>query len=169
MDVFGAVKTMLAVREYEERPVPDEVVTRILEAARLTGSSRNRQQWDFVVVRDRGTLERLGKLATTGPYIANAPLAIVVVVPDAPVGYIDGTRATQTMMLVAWEAGIGSNWVSIDNTPEVKELLNVPQERMVLTVIPFGYPVKKIGAGIKNRKSLGEIAHAERFGKPYQG
>jgi nitroreductase len=169
MQVFDAIKTMLAVRDYQPKPIPDEIVTRILEAARLTGSSRNRQQWDFVVVRNPTTLQRLGALATYGGYIANAPLAIAVVVPDNSVGMIDGTRAIQDMMLTAWDAGIGSNWVGNLNTPEIKQLLNIPAEQMVLTVVPFGYPTQAVGAGIKDRKALAEVAHSEQFGQPFGG
>ncbi|HEX6387541.1 MAG TPA: nitroreductase family protein [Anaerolineae bacterium] len=168
MDVFEAVKTMLAVRSYRDESIPDEMVTRILEAGRLSASSQNKQHWDFIAVREPATLRRLGELARTGGYIAGASLAIAVVVPDRPVGYIDGARATQDMMLVAWEAGIGSNWVGNVNTDAIKELLNIPADRMVLTVIPFGYPVEELGEGIKDRKPLSEVAHAERFGQPYR-
>ncbi len=167
MQVFDAIRTMLAVRAYQERPIPDDVVTRIVEAARLTGSSRNRQAWDFVVVRNRDTLRQLGTLATTGKYIADAPLAVAVVVPDNTGGAIDGARATQDMMLAAWEEGIGSNWVGNTNSAEIKELLGVPAEKMVLTVIPFGYPVEQVGQGRKDRKGLAEVAHAERYGQPF--
>jgi nitroreductase len=166
--VFATVKSMLAVREYKPEAIPADVITRILEAARLTGSSRNRQQWDFVVVQQKDALQKLGELASTGSYLRDAPLAIAVVTPEAPVGYIDGARAAQDMMLVAWEEGVGSNWVGNMNRPEVKELLGVPQEKMVLTVLAFGYPAKKIGAGKKTRKALSEIAHAERFGNAYR-
>jgi nitroreductase len=169
MTAFDAIKTLVAVRDYQPQAIPDETVTQILEAARLTGSSRNRQTWDFVVVRNAETLKRLGELASTGPYIANAPLAIAVVVPEGPAGNIDGARAVQDMMLAAWEAGVGSNWVGNVNTEPIKTLLKVPAERMVLTVIPFGYPTKKLGAGVKDRKPLSTIAHAEQFGQPYQG
>ncbi|MEZ4864881.1 MAG: nitroreductase family protein [Caldilineaceae bacterium] len=167
MDVFEAVKTMLAVRSFRGDTIPAETVKRIVEAARLTGSSRNTQQWNFVVVQDAHTLKALGKQASTGPYIANAPLAIAVVVPDSPVGYIDGTRAVQDMMLVAWDAGIGSNWVGNVNTAEIKQLLNVPQDRMILTVVPFGYPDQEIGQGKKDRKALGEVAHRNKMGQPF--
>jgi nitroreductase len=170
MDVFEAVETMLAVRSYRDEPIPDETVTQILEAGRLTASSKNQQHWDFIMVREPQTLKRLGQLARTGGYIAEAPLVIAVVTPDKPVGYVDGARAAQDMMLVAWEAGIGSNWVGNVNTDAIKELLNVPQDRLLLTVIPFGYPAEEIGQGIiKDREPLSEVAHAERFGRPYQG
>jgi nitroreductase len=168
MDVFEAVKTMLAVRRYKNEPIPGEITGRIVEAGRLTGSAMNRQDWDFVLIQDGQTLQRLGELASTGGYIAQAPLAIAVAVPDSTLGRIDGARAVQDMMLVAWQAGVGSNWVGNVNTPEIKKLLNVPQDRMILTVIPFGYPAEEIGRGVKDRKPLSAVAHANQYGSPYR-
>lgn len=167
MSVFEAVKTMLAIRSYDDRPISDDVAERILEAARLTASSQNRQHWDFILVRDRERLQRLGELAAHGPYIAGAAMAIAVVVPDRAVGYVDGARAVQDMMLVAWDEGIGSNWVGNTNIEELKEFLNVPQERLLLTIVPFGYPDRPVGRGVKDRKPLSELVHAEEYGQPY--
>ena len=169
MEVFDAVRTMLAIRSYTDRPVAEDSVRRILEAGRLTASSRNTQEWDFVVVQERETLQRLAQLARTGGYIGGASLAIAVVVPDRTIGYADGARAIQDMMLVAWEEGIGSNWVGNANRDEIKALLGVPQDQYVLALVPFGYPDRKVGAGRKNRKPLSEIAHAEKFGQAYEG
>lgn len=169
MQVFDAIQTMLAVRDYADKPIPADVVTRILEAARYTGSSRNTQQWNFVVVRKRETLSELGRLANTGGFIAEAALAVAVVVPDAPVGFIDGARATQDMMLAAWGEGVGSNWVGNTNTVPIRGMLNVPEDRMLLNITAFGYPAQPVGAGRKDRKPLQEIAHAETFGTPYVG
>src|SRR5687768_10846758 len=78
MDVEEAIRTLVAVRAYEERPVSEGIVRRILEAGRLSASASNRQPWHFVVVENRGTLRQLGEVAETGPYIAEAALAIVV-------------------------------------------------------------------------------------------
>src|SRR2546427_10382602 len=78
MDVFEAVRTLLAVRSYQDKPLPDAVVRRIVEAGRLTGSAMNGQPWHFIVLRDGETLRRLGAFASSGPYVAPAPLAIVL-------------------------------------------------------------------------------------------
>src|SRR5207302_1361946 len=80
MDVFEAVRTLLAVRSYRDTPIPDAVVRRIVEAGRLTGSGMNSQPWHFIVVRDRNALRRLVELVSSGPYVAEAPLAIVVAI-----------------------------------------------------------------------------------------
>ncbi len=167
MDTFDAIKSMLAVRDYRDQPLPAEAVKRILEAGRLTGSSRNTQQWDFIVIQDAQARQTLGKLAAHGPYIAKAALAIAIVVPSSPVGYIDGTRAAQDMMLTAWAMGIGSNWVGNVDTAEIKQILRVPEERMILTIIPFGYPSAALGQGKKDRKPLNQVAHKEQLGHAY--
>jgi len=167
MEVFDAVRTVLAVRNYQDKPVPPEVVRRIVEAGRLTGSSMNRQPWHFIVVENRDTLQQLGALAKTGPYIAQAPLAIVVAIERTMFSVSDASRAVQSMILTAWSEGVGSNWVGFRGLDEVKSLLSIPDELEVLAIIPFGYPARPIGKGEKKRKSISEVAHLERFGQPF--
>ncbi len=168
MDVFEAVRTVLAVRQFADTPVPPEVVRRIAAAARLTGSSRNGQPWHFIVVEDKATLKKLGEAVRSGPYIAQAPLAIAVAVDqDSPYGVSDASRAIQSMALVAWEDGVGSNWTGFANMPEVNEVLGIPEEIQVIAVVPFGYPKKPSSKGKKNRKPFGEVVSKERFGQPF--
>lgn len=166
MEVFEAVSTLLAVRNYQSRPVPPAIVRRIVEAGRLTGSSMNRQPWHFIVVEDPETLRQLGALAATGPYVAQAPLAIVVAIEKTRFAVSDASRAIQSMMLTAWEAGIGSNWVGFQGLEEVKKLLGIPDHLDVLAIVSFGYPAQAVGRGRKKRKALAEVAHRERFGQP---
>ena len=168
MDVFEAVRTALAVREYRPDPIPPEVAARIVEAGRLTASSMNKQPWHFVVVDDRATLQRLGELAKTGPYIAQAPLAVVVAVEKGSrFGVSDGSRAIQSMVLTAWAEGVGSNWVGFRGLEEIQALLGIPDEYEILAVVPFGYPARAVGKGKKNRKPLEEVASHGRFGQPF--
>jgi nitroreductase len=168
MEVFEAVRTLLAIREFQDKPVPPETVRRIVEAGRLTGSSMNKQPWHFIVVQNRETLRQLGALAKTGPYIAQATLAIVVVIQRTPFSVSDGSRAIQSMMLTAWSERIGSNWVGFMGLTEIKPLLGIPVDLDVLAIIPFGYPAKPVGRGVKNRKPFSAVAHRERFGDPFQ-
>jgi len=167
VDVFEAVRTVLAMRTYVDKSIPPDTVRRIVEAGRLTGSSMNRQPWQFVVVEDRETLRELGRLATTGPYVAQAALAIVVVIEKTSYAVSDGSRAAQSMMLTAWSEGVGSNWVGFLSLAEIKPLLGIPEELDVLAIIPFGYPAQATGKGEKNRKALTQVAHKERFGQPF--
>ena len=73
MDVFDAVRTLLAVRHFQDRPVPEPVIQRVLEAGRLTASGQNAQPWHFVVVKDRDMLRQIGAVMPSAPYIAQAP------------------------------------------------------------------------------------------------
>lgn len=167
MDVFVAVRTVLAVRSYQDKPIPPDVVRRIVEAGRLTGSSTNGQPWHFIVVEQRETLRRLGELVRSGPYIAGAALAVVVAIERTRFAVSDGSRAVQSMILTAWSDGVGSNWTGFLGLAEVKALLGIPDEMDVLAIIPFGYPAKPAGKGKKRRKPLSTVASRERFGQPF--
>src|SRR3954454_1623067 len=105
MNVWDAVRTVLAVREYKDQPVSAEIVRKVVESAWLTGSSRNGQPWHFILVQDRAMLQRLGSLARSGPYTAQAAFAVVVAMEESPYDVSDASRAVQSMMLTAWEEG----------------------------------------------------------------
>src|SRR5437660_6755797 len=164
MEVFDAVRTILAVRSYKEKPVPSDLIGRIVEAGRLTGSGMNAQPWRFVVIEDRESIRQIGALTRTGPYVAQAPLVIVVAIERTPFAVSDGSRAIQSMMLTAWSEGVGSNWVGFMGPTAIKPLLGIPDDLDVLAIIPLGYPAKPVGKGQNNRKPLSEVAHRERFG-----
>ena len=168
MEVFDAVRTVLAVRRYQEKAVPATIVRRIVEAGRLTGSSLNRQPWHFIVVENSQTLRRLGALAQSGPYIAQAPLAVVVAIDKTRFAVSDASRAIQSMILTAWSEGIGSNWVGFQGLTDIKPLLGIPETLDVLAIIPFGYPAQAVGQGKKQRKPLSQVASRERVGQPFE-
>jgi nitroreductase len=167
-DVFEAIRTLLAVRSYQDKPVPDSVIRRIVEAGRLTGSGMNRQPWHFIVIRDAETLRRLGALASSGPYVAQAPLAIVVATDKTRFAVSDASRAIQSMLLATWADGVGSNWVGFGELENVKALLDIPVGLDVLAILPFGYPARAVGRGKKQRKPLRQVAHSERYGRPFE-
>lgn len=174
METYQAIRTVLAVREYAGNPVAEATVDRILEAARLTASSQNKQPWHFIVVRDKQRIQQLADLSPSGPYIAQAPLAIVVTVAPTPPAVSDASRAIQSMVLAAWSEGVGSNWVGVpkegtERHAALKELLGVPDGQQFVAILPFGYPAHAGGKGKKNRKPLAEVASSEHYGQPYQG
>jgi nitroreductase len=167
-DVFDAIRTLLAVRSYKSTPVPDALVRRIVEAGRLTGSGMNGQPWHFIVVRDAETLRRLGALASSGSYVAQAPLAIVVATDKSRFAVSDASRAIQSMLLTAWADGVGSNWVGFGGLDKVKTVLDIPAGLDVLAILPFGYPARAVGKGKKQRKALRDVTHLERYGRPFE-
>lgn len=167
MEVFEAVRTVLAVRAFREQRVAEKIVGKIIEAGRLTGSGGNKQPWRFITVEDRESLEYLGAVATSGPYISTAAFAVVVLVEKTPFAVSDASRAVQSMMLTAWSEGVGSNWVGFGGFEDIKTLLGIPAELDVLAILPFGYPAAAVGRGKKSRKELSEVAFRERYGHPF--
>ncbi len=166
-EAFEAVRTVLAVREYADRDVPEEVLRRIAEAGRLTASGGNGQPWHFVVVREREGVRKLGSLVRTAPYIANARAAIIVAYEKAKgaIGVSDASRAVQSMILAAWGDGVGSNWTGFSDLDRVRAEFGFPETFAVVAVMPLGYPKHKI-VGNKRRKPFDEVVSEERFGTP---
>ena len=157
----------MAVRDYQDKPVSDDLIRRIVEAGRLTASGSNKQPWHFVLVRERDGLRALGSLVRTGPYTANAAFAIVVAYEKgSPLGVSDASRAIQSMILTAWADGVGSNWTGFAGMDAVRKQVGLPETYDVIGVLPFGYPAHPV-KGIKKRKALGEMASADRFGQPF--
>lgn len=168
MEVYDAIRTVLAVREFQVKPVPDAVIEKIIEAARLTASSRNGQPWHFVVVKERETLVKMGAAVSSGPYIAQAAFAVAVAVDkESPFGVSDASRAIQSMVLTAWAEGVGSNWAGWVGMTEVATLLGIPESIDLMAVLPFGYDVKERTDGKKKRKRSAEVVHSEQFGQPF--
>ncbi len=166
MEVFEAVRTVLATRSYRQDPIPENVVRKILQAARLTGSSMNRQPWHFIVVDQREDLEKLGALASTGPYIAEAGMAVAVAIEDTRYAVSDASRAIQSMILTAWSEGVSSNWVGFFGLEEAADFLGIPDSLDLLALVPFGYTDRDEVQGEKDRKPFEEIVHYQRFGQP---
>lgn len=168
MEVFDAIRTLLAVRAFEDRPVPDELVGKILEAGRITASAMNKQPWHFILVKDRARLEELGRTIRSGTYVASAAFAVAVAVERSPLAISDGSRAIQDMVLTAWAEGVGSNWVGFTGMLDgIAKMLKVPEDLQLLSIVAFGYPAKRVGKGNKRRKPQAEVVSLEEFGKPY--
>ena len=167
MDVHECIRKRREIREFRPDPLPEASVRKILEAGRLAPSQRNRQPWHFIVVREPEMLKRIGALASTGPFIAEAPMAVAVALSGSKMPQGDASRAVQQMVLAAWAEGIGSCWVGGLDREAIKQLLGIPTEMELITVLPFGYPKEPRAKGKKDRKPLSQVAHRERFGTPY--
>jgi nitroreductase len=168
MNVYETARTVLAIRKYKNEPVPREIIQRIVEAGRLTGSSINGQPWYFIVVENPETLHELGIIARTGRYIPQAPMAVVVVIDKTEYALSDASRAIQSMILTAWSEGVGSNWVGFFGLDKVKPLLEIPANKEVVAIVPFGYPDQPTGHGKKQRKPDSEVVFQEKFGQVFR-
>ncbi len=171
MDVYQCIQSRRTVREYKPDPIPQELVRKILQAGRWAPSSSNTQKWHFIAVQDRDTLAALGKIATHGQFIGQAPLAIAVLMDDAPRPQLDAGRALQQMELMAWSEGLGMCFVGVreaDQQLAIKELLGIPEGMELITVLPFGYRADGAKGQGTPRKAIEEIVHWERFGETVQ-
>lgn len=165
--VFDTARTVLAVREYLDKPIPHDVLRRIVEAGHLSASAANRQPWHFIVVEGHDRLRELAGHVRTGPYIAGAAAAIIVAIDKATAkADSDAARAIQQMILVAWADGVGSNWTGFGGLEGVRQWAGLPDSFDVLAVLPLGYPKRKLGLGKKKRKPFDEVVSADRYGTP---
>lgn len=166
MDTYECIRTKLDVREFSAKPVPREVKQKVLEAARLTGSGINRQHWRFVLVQSPDGLKKLAKDSTSGPWVAGANFAVVILTdPTLNFHQIDAGRVLQDMQLAAWNFGVVSRPYTGMRIGEMRVDFRIPENLNPTAVVGFGYPARKI-VGKKSRKPLGEIAFLEEYGKP---
>ena len=169
MDVYQCLRSRRTVRQFRPDPVPEAVLTKLLQATRWAPSSRNQQPWHLVVIRDRETLSEIGAIAQTGRFIGEAPIAIAMVMANADQSKLDAGRALQQMEIMAWAEGMGTCFVTLTAEQEerIKGLLEIPRSMVLVTVLPFGYRSEDIKGRGTPRKPLSEMVHGERFGQGY--
>ncbi len=175
VDPIAFLRGLRATRRFAPDPVPEEALADILDAARWTGSSMNRQPWHVVVVRDGATLDELAAIGTYTRHLAGAPLGLFLVMDgDDPIdeAYDDG-RLSERIMLAARAHGLGSciGWYWDEgHEPAAKAVLGIPPELTLRTAISIGYPLRgddaARSASPAARKPLADIVSYERFGNP---
>src|SRR5579862_2496003 len=152
METLDAIKTKVEVRQYSDKPVPANVKSEILEAARLTGSSSNSQHWRFVLVQEKQNLTVLAADSITGKWASGANFAIIVLTnPKIPAHSLDAGRAIQDMQLAAWSLGVGSGIFTGINHDKLRKDFQIPQELQTAAVVAFGYPAQKVSGKKKMR------------------
>jgi len=170
MDVFDAIRTRRSIRKYMDKPVEEEKLLKVLEAARLAPSAVNRQPWRFIVVRDKEIREAL-RSAYDRDWFVSAPVIIVAcAVPSEGWVRWDGEEfwrvdvaiAMQNLILAAWNEGLGTCWIGAFKEEEVKKVLGIPPDVRVVAMTPLGYPAEEKGP-VTNRKPLEEIVKYDRW------
>lgn len=165
---IALLRGLRAVRQFRDDPVPQAVVDDLLRVARWSGSARNLQPWELVVIRSRATLGALSAVEGYAGHLAGAALGIVLVMAghDRDQETYDEGRLSERLMLAAAAHGVGSciGWFTGGGVGDVKELLGIPEQRLVRTALSFGYPdeAPRRSSG-QGRKPLSEIVHEERY------
>jgi nitroreductase len=167
MDTFECITTKLEVREFSQRDVPSDIRSKILEAARLTGTGMNTQHWRFVLVDKMENLKRLADDSTSGNWVAGANFAIIILTnPRYGFHMIDAGRVLQNMQLTAWNYGVGSGLYTGIKQEQLESDFGIPIKLSPTVIVGFGYPAKKIMGKRKNRLSLHELVYYEKYGNP---
>jgi nitroreductase len=170
MNVSEAIRTKRAVRKFQEKPLPEEVVHAILNAGRRSQSSKNEQGWQFIAIRDKPILKALSETGTYAGHLAGAALGVAILSPS-PEGkfqdLFDVGQAAAYMQLGAWELGVGSCLASIYEPEKARRILGFPTEWHLRIALSFGYPFdeEKLTATPKKggRRPLEEIIHWDRW------
>lgn len=172
-EFIALLRGLRAVRQFRAGALPQEAVDAILDVARWSGSASNRQHWEFVVIRERETLQALAKCEGYAGHMAGAAMGIVVVMAGhtdrVDQETYDEGRLSERIMLAAEAYGIGSciGWLRGNGRRDAKTLLGIPQERLVRTVISLGYPDEEARRARPKvtdaRKPLSELVHWERY------
>jgi nitroreductase len=171
METWDAIRARRNVREYADRPISDEHLDRILEAARRTPSSRNWQPWDFVVVSERARLQELSRVWQFARHVAasTATIALVAKLPttDDERDWIqyDLGQATMSIMLTAADLGIGTGHSAVGDQELARRLLGLPGDRFCAYLIALGYPADRPLRPIKSpsRRPFDDVVHRDHW------
>jgi nitroreductase len=171
--VWRAISTRRAIRQFADRPLEPEHLDRILRAGRRAASSKNQQRWTFIVCRERSHLRQLAAVGPWAGHLAGAAVGIALVTPDpktdeAPLSIMfDLGQAADSMMLAAWELGVGSVPATVYDHDLARQLLGYPDDHHCEFFLSFGYPADEADltrpprAG--GRKPLDDIVREERW------
>ena len=170
MNVFEAIKKRKSVRNFLDKPIEEEKLRAILEAARIAPSAKNRQEWRFIIVKDHEVRKKLAEATKGQKFVGEAPVVIVAYALDD--GYvmtcgqlsypIDVAIALDHISLAAVEVGLGTCWIGAFYEDKVKEILGIPDNYRVVHLMPIGYPVIE-SIKEKNRLPMNEIVKNEKW------
>ena len=170
MNVSEAIRTKRAVRKFQEKSLPEDVVRAILNAGRRSQSSKNEQAWQFIAMRDRSVLKELSECGQWAGHLAGAALGVAILTPEPTAKFqtmFDAGQAAAFMQLAAWELGVGSVPASIYEFEKAREILGFPPEWHLRIALSFGYPLdeEKLSAPPKKggRAPLEEVVHWDRW------
>ena len=170
MELYEAIRSRRSIRRYRPNAVPEQVILKIIEAASWAPSSNNSQPWEFIIVRDRNTLEKLSRTHVYAGLLKSAPLCIVACSDPkrSPNHWVeDCSVAVENMLLAARAEGLGTCWIAvyrpndIERENSVREVLSIPRTVRVIALVGLGYPAETPQPPV--RRKVEEIIHFERY------
>jgi nitroreductase len=165
MDLFEAIQKRRSVRAFQSKPIAREDLEKIIDAGRLAPTGRNEQPWEFVVITDMYTRQRIAELTTFGKYIADAGACVAVFCRGNTPYYLeDGAAATANILLAATALGLGSCWVAADKKPyaqDIAEAVGAPETHRLVSLVALGYEGDETPR--KPKRPLAEVVHWETW------
>ena len=169
MDVFTAISQRCSVRAYKPAVLEEDKLKKVLEAGRLSPSASNRQDWKFIVVKNKESRKKLARAAFGQSFIGEAPVVIVacgtepktMLACGQPAHTVDVSIAFAYMILQAYELGLGTCWIGAFSEEEAKKALSIPENIRVVAMTPIGYPDQTPSE--KLRKTLDQIVCYEKY------
>jgi len=164
MQTLEAIKKRRSIRTFTSQTVPRNLVEELIDCARLAPSARNVQPWEFIVITDKGILQELGSLGQNGGFIKDSGCCIAVFCKDTKYYLEDGCAATENVLIAAADLGLSSCWVAGDKKPycdKVKELLGVPVDLKLISLIPLGY--SSVEPSVLPKRLLQDVLHWEKL------
>ena len=152
MDAMEAILSRRSIRRYTDKPVPEEVITELMEAAMSAPSASNQQPWQFVIINDRRILDEIPKIHPYAHMLKEASWAIAVCGDQnlATMGEYwiqDCSAATQNILIAAHARGLGAVWLGVypreERAKTAQKLLGLPEHVIPLCFISIGYPAEK--------------------------
>ncbi|MFN4226969.1 MAG: nitroreductase family protein [Candidatus Ratteibacteria bacterium] len=168
MEFYEVIKTRRSVRSYKKEMIPEDVLKRILDAARIAPSGSNRQPWKFIIIKDEKIKRKMVALCDGQEFVAQAPLLIVACgrnihynrgkwMGDYSV-IVDVAIAVDHLTLAARNEGLGTCWIGSFDNERIKKFLGIPEDVNVVALTPLGYPEDpNVFKETKDRKKLEEI------------
>lgn len=174
MTVYETIISKRDTRAFAPRPIPDDVLHRILQAGRMAGSAKALEPARFIVIRDSDQKQALSVCGLSTAHLLTAAAVVAIVlepemgVVGAPLsifrGPFDAGRAAQNIMLAAWAEGIASCPASMHHAEDAAAVLGLPAGYVVANTIALGYPAEReAGRQTRPRKPLEEYVHWERW------
>ena len=181
MDIYHVLSTRRSVRKFKEKPISKETIQKIMTAAGKAPSGRNRQNWKYIVVSDKGIQTELMALCANQKFVADCPMTVVICGRDISASYnrgqymgkfsmlVDTSISFTHFMLAARAEGLGTCWIGLFDNAKIKQLLNVPHGWDIAAISPLGYPAND-DAFQDNAKRMDyeELVSENRFTEPYQ-
>ena len=166
--LMNEIKNRYSVRKYKDKPIEEEKLNTILEAARLAPSAKNYQMWNFVVIKDNDRRKRLAEICKNQKFVAEAPVTIAICMTNldyvmsggTPAYIVDGAIAGEHIALQAVNLGLGTCWIGAFHHEPLEEFLNLPDDFRVVCLLTLGYP-----ADSKRERRLKEISEIVRYEK----